>query len=330
MTDSAIPLEEAEKRAHQRPTVQGARRAWVDREGPVHAPSLARRPIPLREWAVDGLVPSGAVTLLSGDGGSGKSTLTLQLGCSTVLGRSWLGKATRRSTAAYISCEDDIGELHRRLAAIASAEDFDIGDLDGLELFDRVGRDNAVMFRGAELRTALAEDFGQKEGLAFIAGSGVKQPEGIMTNADVAAVKNGHATNLSADALIGFMYELPATYRNRGVWMANGATIAKIRSLKDGSGAYVWRPSLAEGSPETVLGRPIIEAPDMDDVASGKHPVVFGDVARAYRIFDRVSISILRDPFSVATSGLVRFHARRRVGGAVVQAAALRKLLMSV
>ena len=37
--------------------------------------------------------------------------------------------------------------MHRRLAAIASAEDWDLADLDGLELFDRVGRDNAVMMK---------------------------------------------------------------------------------------------------------------------------------------------------------------------------------------
>jgi len=149
---NAIPLEQAERMAggqRQRPTVEGARRAWVDHEGPVHAPSLARRPILSRVWAVEGMVPSGAVTLLSGDGGSGKSTLTLQLACSTVLRRPWLGKETRHSKAAYVSCEDDIDELHRRLGAIAGAEDWDLADLDGLELFDRVGRDNAVMFKGA-------------------------------------------------------------------------------------------------------------------------------------------------------------------------------------
>lgn len=150
-----IPLDQAERQQagqrgneRQRPTVDGTRQAWLAMEGPTHAPSLAARPVPGRDWAVDGLVPTKAVTLLSGDGGSGKSTLTLQLACATVLGRRWLGRDARPGKAVYVSCEDDIGELHRRLDAMSGSEDWEISDLDGLELFDRVGRDNAVMYRG--------------------------------------------------------------------------------------------------------------------------------------------------------------------------------------
>jgi HK97 family phage major capsid protein len=43
-----------------------------------------------------------------------------------------------------------------------------------------------------------------------------------------------------------------------------------------------------------------------------------------------VSLTLLRDPFTQATDGLVRFHARRRVGGDVVKAEAIRKLKISV
>jgi len=143
-----IPLEQAERRARQRPTVEGAKAAWRALEGPVHAPSLAYKEIPERAWAVDGLVPLRTACLLSGDGGSGKSTLALQLACCTVLGKPWLGRQTRPGRVAYLSCEDDIDELHRRLAGICGGEQWDIADLDGLELFDRVGRDNAVMVRG--------------------------------------------------------------------------------------------------------------------------------------------------------------------------------------
>ena len=57
----------------------------------------------------------------------------------------------------------------------------------------------------------------------------------------------------------------------------------------------------------------------MPDIASGAFPVAFGDWLTAYRIYDKpTGFSVLRDPFSVATKGSVRFHARRRVGGQVV------------
>jgi HK97 family phage major capsid protein len=54
----------------------------------------------------------------------------------------------------------------------------------------------------AEVRLALAEDFGKKEGTAFVNGTGSKQPEGIMANADITSYLNGHATDVKADALI--------------------------------------------------------------------------------------------------------------------------------
>lgn len=118
---------------------------WNPATAGIAAPSLAHKPITPREWAVDGLVPLRAVTLLSGDGGAGKSTLALQLSCAITLGRRWMGHETRPGKVAYVSCEDDEAELHRRLVAIANAEEWGLADLDGLELFDRVGHDNAIM-----------------------------------------------------------------------------------------------------------------------------------------------------------------------------------------
>jgi HK97 family phage major capsid protein len=64
----------------------------------------------------------------------------------------------------------------------------------------------------------------------------------------------------------------------------------------------------------------------MPDVAGNAYPLAFGDFSTGYRIYDRVALSLLRDPYSQATVGLTRFHARRRVGGAVVRAEAIRKL----
>ncbi|RWF80816.1 MAG: phage major capsid protein, partial [Mesorhizobium sp.] len=140
----------------------------------------------------------------------------------------------------------------------------------------------------------------------------------------------GNASTLGsapADTLIDTFYALSAWYRNRGVWMMNGSTLAAVRKLKDGTtGAFLWAPGLAAGQPETILGRPVIEDPTMDSVGAAAEPIVFGDIASAYRIFDRVGRSILRDPYSQATSGLVRFQARRRTGGALVLAEALRKI----
>jgi HK97 family phage major capsid protein len=180
----------------------------------------------------------------------------------------------------------------------------------------------------AEVRLALAEDFGKKEGAAFVNGDGLLAPEGFMTNADIAFTANGHATDLKSDALIGLMYALPAMYRNNGSWAMNGTTLGIARKLKDGNGNYLWQPSYQAGQPETLLGRPIVEMVDMPDLADGTFPIAYGDFS-AYRILDRVAMSILVNPYLLATSGLTRIHASRRVGGRVLQAARFRKLKMA-
>ncbi len=55
------------------------------------AADLDGKPVPARKWLVEGLIPSGTVTMLSGDGGTGKSLLSLQLACAVALGRNWIG-----------------------------------------------------------------------------------------------------------------------------------------------------------------------------------------------------------------------------------------------
>ena len=52
------------------------------------------QPIPERRWLVDDLIPLHNVTLVSGDGGIGKSLLTLQLMVACALGKRWLGRST--------------------------------------------------------------------------------------------------------------------------------------------------------------------------------------------------------------------------------------------
>jgi HK97 family phage major capsid protein len=182
----------------------------------------------------------------------------------------------------------------------------------------------------AVLNEALAEDFGKKEGTGFVNGTGNKQPRGVMVHPGVGFVPNGDAANLQSDGLITLFHAVPAAYRNNGAWMMNSTTVGAVRKLKTSTGAPLWVDSLALGNPPTILGRPVIEAIDMPDIAGNSFPIVFGDFNQAYRIYDRVGLTLLRDPFTQATNGLVRFHARRRVGGDVVKAEALKKLKISV
>lgn len=69
---------------------------------------------PEREWLVADWIPMNAVTLVTGDGGVGKSNLLLSLSISCATGSEWIGMEVDKGSVIYLSAEDDVDELHRR------------------------------------------------------------------------------------------------------------------------------------------------------------------------------------------------------------------------
>ena len=183
----------------------------------------------------------------------------------------------------------------------------------------------------SELSSEFAMQFAKAEGTAFVNGTSAGQPEGFMTNSSVGTTNSGAGAALTANGLIDLYSAVKTDYARNGTFVFNRATLGKIRQLVDSNGSYVFQAgfSLQVGVPNTILGQPYIEAPDMPDVGSSAKPVAFGDFNRAYMIVDRIALAILRDPFTQATSGTIRYVARRRLGGQVVMAEAIRTQTIS-
>lgn len=76
------------------------------------------KPVPAQSWLVDGLLATGTVAMISGDGGLGKSLLLQQLQTAAALGLPWLGFPTQKIRSLGIYCEDPKAELQRRQTAI--------------------------------------------------------------------------------------------------------------------------------------------------------------------------------------------------------------------
>lgn len=191
--------------------------------------------------------------------------------------------------------------------------------------------EDSVFDLEAEMQSEFATQFAKGEGAAFISGSSINQPEGILTNSDVGETVSGNGTALLADGLISLVHAVKSEYGQNGTFVFNRSTLAAIRKLKDTAGQYVFQAGmmLTSGVPNTILGSPYIEATDMPDIAANAFPIVFGDFSQAYTIVDRVGLSVQRDNFTQATAGNVRYVARRRVGGQVVLAEAIRKQKVS-
>lgn len=75
---------------------------------------------PERQWRWDSFIPDFQATLLTGAGAAGKSLATQQLCTCIAMGLPFLGIATTQARALYVTCEDDMDELHRRQEAICA------------------------------------------------------------------------------------------------------------------------------------------------------------------------------------------------------------------
>ena len=181
----------------------------------------------------------------------------------------------------------------------------------------------------AELRSEFAEQFALGEGTSFVTGNGVGQPQGFTQDAlnGVTRVEASTSLALKADDVITLFYSIKTLYLTNSIFVMNRRLIEQVRKLKDVDEQYLWQPGLNGPQQATLLGKLIVEVPDMvsatspfvaDDIIIG-----FGDFRRAYTIVDRITMSIIRDMFTLADQGLVRFVARKRVGGQIVRAEAI-------
>ena len=117
--------------------------AGLPKPRPMDWRKLSNAAPPPRDWAIDGWVGMGHVTMLAGNGGIGKTLLGQTIGSALALKRDYIGAVGKQHTTMLWACEDDHDELWRRQEAIAAH--FGTGLADFAERFiivPRLGCDN--------------------------------------------------------------------------------------------------------------------------------------------------------------------------------------------
>lgn len=180
------------------------------------------------------------------------------------------------------------------------------------------------------LESYIAKEFarriGRAEEDAFLTGNVAGKPTGILTTGET-GVTAASATALTVDELIDLYHSLREPYRRNAVFISNDATIKVIRKLKDGSGQYLWQPSLQAGQPDTILNRPVKTSTYVPTIEAGAKIIAFGDY-NYYWIADRQGRSFQRLNELYAATGQVGFRATQRVDGKLVLAEAVKVLQM--
>ena len=183
-----------------------------------------------------------------------------------------------------------------------------------------------------DVASYIAKEFARRIGAAeeeaFFTGNGTGRPTGILNatgGAETGVTSAG--ANISFDDVIDLYYSLRSPYRRNAVFMMNDSTVRALRKLKNGSGDYLWQPSVTAGTPDTILNRPVYTSSYMPTVASGAKSILFGDMSY-YWIADREGRTFQRLNELYAPTGQVGFLSFERVDGKLILPEAAKVLQM--
>lgn len=183
---------------------------------------------------------------------------------------------------------------------------------------------------GVDLLGFLAREAGIGIGVAvntaLTTGTDSTMPNGIATAASSGITgSTGVSGAFTADNLIDLSYSVNSAYRRMpGTgWQFANTGLAAARKLKDTVGQYLFQPSLQAGQPDTLLGFPVFENPDLAAPGTAAKSVLFGHLP-SYYVRMAGGIRFDRSDDYAFANDLVTFRASVRLDGDLPQTAAVK------
>ena len=181
----------------------------------------------------------------------------------------------------------------------------------------------------AELSTLGGERIGRKENEMFTLGTGVAQPEGVLTGGSLGFTAAAAAL-ITTDDITELIHSVDPAYRNGASTrlMFNDDTLKVLKTLKDAEGRPLWQPSVIVGEPDKFGGQSYIINQDMPNIASGATPIVFGDFQKLLvREVKGTSLMVFREKYAdKLVNGYMLYS---RADSKVINADALKWLAMA-
>jgi HK97 family phage major capsid protein len=171
------------------------------------------------------------------------------------------------------------------------------------------------------LATQVGNELGFRVNDGLTTGTGSAQPKGIVVASSL-GVTGATATTgaFTADNLISLVYSVDTAGRRLAGsgFQMNSSSIAKMRSLKDTAGNYVFSPALNADANDLLLGYPVFENPGMANTGTAAKSVIFGHLP-SYFVRQVGGIKLDRSDDFAFNTGLVTFRATMRVDGNLPQ-----------
>jgi len=161
----------------------------------------------------------------------------------------------------------------------------------------------------SEVMSQMIDSFVGKVEEATIKGTGIGQPTGLTSGGTVVTLNSAIA--ITADEIIKIYHALKAPYMVNAEWLMSRGTLLAIRLLKDAQGNYIFHEAeLTSEYAGYILGKPVMISESMDEIGTGKKPILFGDYNKAYKanINPAQTIQILNEVYaSQGAKGVLGF-----------------------
>lgn len=166
----------------------------------------------------------------------------------------------------------------------------------------RVKISKTLIRKAPNFQNIILERMGYKFGLtlekAYLSGNGNQRPLGVFTaSADgvptAQDVSTGNTTtSITFDGLIEAKFKLKAQYWSKADWLFHRDAVKQITKLKDGDGQYIWRMSVRDGEPDSLLGRPLMISEHVPNTfTTGLYVGMFADFSN-YWIVDALDMQM--------------------------------------
>lgn len=254
------------------------------------------------------------------------------VGNSKVMGSGWLGEqSSRTDTDAPLPLVVEVpaGEWY----ALPSVTEWALSDLN----FDVEGW----------LRQELVDEYSETMQAAIVSGNGINKPTGFLGGPTPVTTGDGSrafgtlqyyptgqagalpsTTQAMINLLLDVVHGTRWKHRQKAHWVMSALTMSSLRKFSDADGRPILLDSMITGQPTTLLGYPVAECESMPNIGANAIPIAFGDFESGYVLDeDSDGIRITRD--DITQKGFVKFYARRRCGGKILDSDALKLIRVS-
>lgn len=113
------------------------------------------------------------------------------------------------------------------------------------------------------------------------------------------SVTAGSATVLTVDDIINVHDAIKDDFQQDAIWVMSPATRTALRKLKSTTGYPLLNDDISSPFGTTLLGKPVYVSDNMDNIATGKTVIYYGDMrGLATKFAEDINIQVLREKYA--------------------------------